>query len=87
MQESNTQSCHFIETRVTWLAFTQPQSRILGQHWVLKPVNSELSPAFRNRFQGNFQICVARWGFVYKYKGLILMSKYAQSRQFFVGVS
>ena len=34
-------------TRVTWLAFIQPQSRILGQHWVLKSVNSVLSPAFR----------------------------------------
>ena len=55
------------ETRVTWLAFTQPQSRILGQHWVLKSVNSVLSPAFRNRFQ----ICVARWEFVYKYKGFV----------------
>ena len=37
----------FNKTRVTWLAFTQPQSRILGQHWVLKSVNSVLSPAFR----------------------------------------
>ena len=60
-----------MKTRVTWLAFTQPQSRILGQHWVLKSVNSVLSPAFRNRFQGSFQICVARWEFVYKYKGSV----------------
>ena len=47
-------------TRVTWLAFTQPQSRILGQHWVLKSVNSVLSPAFGN----SFQIFVTRWVFV-----------------------
>ena len=47
-------------TRVTWLAFTQPQSRILGQHWVLKSVNSVLSPAFGNPFQ----IFVERWVFV-----------------------
>ena len=37
----------------------------LGQHWVLKSVNSVLSPTFANRFQGScFQICVARWVFV-----------------------
>ena len=64
-------SCKQDTTRVTWLAFTQPQSRILGQHWVLKSVNSVLSPAFGNRFQESFQICVARWVFVYKYKGSV----------------
>ena len=47
-------------TRVKWLVFTQPQSRILGQDWVLKSVNSVLSPAFGNRFHGSFQICVCR---------------------------
>ena len=26
---------------------------------------------FGNRFQGSFQICVARWVFVYKYKGSV----------------
>ena len=54
-----------------WLGFTQPQSRILEQHWVLKSVNSVLSPAFGNRFHGSLQICVARWAFVYKYKGSV----------------
>ena len=53
------------KTRVQWLAFCQPQSRILRQHWVLKSVNSVLSPAFANRFQRScFQMCVARWVFV-----------------------
>ena len=53
--------CHDTEnTSVQWLAFCQRQSRILGQHWVLKSVNSVLSPVFANRFQ----ICVARWVFV-----------------------
>ena len=52
------------QTRVKWLAFTQPQSRIVGQHWVLKSVNSVLSPAFGNRYRGSFQLCVARWVFV-----------------------
>ena len=59
------------KTRVQWLAFTQPQSRILGQDWVLKSVNSVLSPAFGNHFHGSFQFCVARWVFVYKYKGSV----------------
>ena len=36
----------------------------LGQDWVLKSVNSVLSPAFANRFQRSFQISVARWVFV-----------------------
>ena len=31
-------------TRVKWLAFCQPQSRIFGQQWVLKSVNLVLSP-------------------------------------------
>ena len=61
----------FNRTRVKWLAFTQPQSRILGQDWVLKSVNSVLSPAFRTRFHGSFQICVSRCVFVYKYKGSV----------------
>ena len=53
------------KTRVKWLAFCQPQSRILGQHWVLKSLSSVLSPAFANRFQRScFQICVAIWVFV-----------------------
>ena len=34
-----------IITRVKWLAFCQPQSRILGQQWVLKSINLVLSPA------------------------------------------
>ena len=33
------------KTRVKWLAFCQPRSRILGQQWVLKSVNLVLSPA------------------------------------------
>ena len=33
-------------TRVQWLAFCQPRNRILGQHWVLKSVNSVLLPIF-----------------------------------------
>ena len=33
------------KTRVKWLAFCQPQSRILGQQWVLKSINLLLSPA------------------------------------------
>ena len=37
---------------------------VVGQHWVLKSVNSVLSPAFANRFQSCFQICVARWVFI-----------------------
>ena len=32
-------------TRAKWLAFCQPQRRILGQQWVLKSVNLVLSPA------------------------------------------
>ena len=36
---------HILKTRVKWLAFCQPQSRILGQQWVLKSVNLVLSPA------------------------------------------
>ena len=64
-------SQYFNLTRVKWLAFTQPQSRILGQDWVLKSVNSVLSPAFGNRFHGSFQICVSRWVFAYKYKGSV----------------
>ena len=59
---------HLCKTRVKWLAFIQPQSRILGQDWVLKYVNSVLSPALVNRFHGSFQICVARWVFVYNNK-------------------
>ena len=59
------------KTRVQWLAFTQPQSQILGQDWVLKSVNSVLSPTFGNHFHGSFQFCVARWVFVYKYKGSV----------------
>ena len=46
-------------TRVKWLAFTQPPSRILGQHRVLKSVNSALSPAFGNRYHGSFQFYCA----------------------------
>ena len=29
-------------TRVQWLTFCQPQSRILGQQWVLKSVNHSI---------------------------------------------
>ena len=64
MRRSQTVNDFKMLTRVKWLAFTRPQSGILGQHWVLKSVNSVLSPAFGNRFQGSFQICVARWVFV-----------------------
>ena len=56
-------SPYFIKTRVTWLAFTQPQSRILGQHWVSKAINSVLSPAFGNRFQVVFRF-VSRDGYL-----------------------
>ena len=42
-------------------------------------VNSVLSPAFRNRFRGSFQICVARWVVVYKYKGYVDAQFYMRS--------
>ena len=37
-----------LKTRVKWLAECQPQSRILGQQWVLKSVNLVLSPAIQS---------------------------------------
>ena len=46
---------------------------------MLKSVNSVLSPAFGNRFRGSFQICVARWVVVYKYKGSVDAQFYMRS--------
>ena len=39
------------KTRVKWLAECQPQSRILGQQWVLKSINLVLSPATQSEVQ------------------------------------